>query len=209
MNVTLLFGLERYEEVVEAYIAGLEDRVAAGKPIDTVASVASFFISRIDSVIDPLLQEHDLEKYQGMVAVASAKQAYQIFKRLFMSDRFQKLQEQGAKVQRLLWASTSSKNPHYSPVKYIEELIGDQTVNTIPMKTLEDYEVLGNAAARLENDTGVAREVFVQLKNGGIDMAAITQKLEDDGVVMFQHSYDKLIAAIDAQKRWEDHPSSL
>jgi transaldolase len=161
VNVTLLFGLPRYRQVVEAYIAGIETRAAQGKPVKHVASVASFFVSRIDAMVDPLLEqllsqggeEAELAKrVRGQAAIASAKIAYQIYKEIFASDRFRKLAAQGARVQRLLWASTGTKNPDYSDVKYIEALIGPDTVNTAPVGTLDAYRDHGEPKARLEQD---------------------------------------------------------
>jgi len=202
INVTLLFGLPRYHEVAEAYVAGLEHRLAQGKPIDRLASVASFFLSRIDSLIDPQLDK--LAKasggqaalaghVRGEVAIASARVAYQMYKRTFEGARFKLLRERGGQTQRLLWASTSTKNPAYSDVKYVEALIGPDTVNTLPMETLEAYRDHGQPAARLENDVEHARWVLEQLPSLGIDIDQITQQLEDDGIVKFNQPFDKLL----------------
>ena len=152
VNVTLRFGLERYREVVEAYIAGLEDRLKADKPIDKVRSVASFFLSRIDVLLDPQLQAKGLDNLVGEVAVASAKVAYQIYLELFGSDRFAKLKANGAVAQRLLWASTGTKNPAYSDVKYVEPLIGYNTVNTLPIDTLNAFRDHGEARITVEKN---------------------------------------------------------
>src|SRR5664279_875198 len=166
VNVTLLFGLPRYRQVVEAYLAGIEARIAQGKPVKYIASVASFFLSRIDALVDPQLEkliaqggkEADIaKKARGQVAIASAKTAYQIYKNIFGNDRFRKLAAQGASVQRLLWASTSTKNPDYSDVKYVEALIGPDTVNTAPMETIDAYRDHGQPKARLEQDIQEAR----------------------------------------------------
>jgi transaldolase len=201
INVTLLFSLERYEAVAEAYIAGLEERVAMGKPIEYVSSVASFFLSRIDVAVDPLLKEKGLDDLKGEVAIASAKKAYEIYKRVFSSDRFKKLAEKGAKPQRLLWASTGSKDPAFSDVKYVEALIGPDTVDTIPMETLVAFRDHGNAANTLEEGLDKSTEVLARIKEAGIDIDAITQQLEDEGIEKFNKPYDKLLAAIEEQKQ--------
>lgn len=200
INVTLLFGLPRYEEVTEAYISGLEDRLNAGKSINKIASVASFFLSRIDVVADPLLQEKGFGELKGEVAIASAKKAYQIYKRVFGSERFKKLEEKGARPQRVLWASTSSKDPAFSDVKYVEALIGPDTVDTIPMETLEAYRDHGNPENRLEQDLNKAHQTLEKLKEIGINIDEITQKLEDEGIEKFNKPYEKLLKAIDDQK---------
>lgn len=201
VNVTLLFGLERYREVAEAYIKGLEARVAAGKSIDHIASVASFFLSRIDTLVDPMLEKviaeggpgADLAKQMhGKTAIASAKGAYRIFLEMFNSNRFQKLRDKGAKVQRLLWASTSTKNPDYSDVLYVDALIGPQTVNTIPVETFKAYLDHGDPAERLENDPDDLVGKLTQLADAGVDLDKCTQQLEDEGVAKFNKAFDKL-----------------
>ena len=205
VNVTLLFGLPRYRQVAEAYIAGIESRVAQGKPVKHIASVASFFVSRIDVLVDPLLekpaaqggQEAYLDKkVHGQVAVASAKVAYQIYKEIFGGDRFRKLAAGGARAQRVLWASTSTKNPDYSDVKYVEALIGPDTVNTIPLETLNAYRDHGEPKARLEQDVEQARWVLAELPNVGIKINDVTQKLEDEGVEKFNQPFDKLMETL-------------
>ena len=201
INITLLFGLPRYEEVTDAFISGLEDRLKNNQPIDHVASVASFFLSRIDVMIDPMLEKKGLANLKGEVAIASAKKAYEIYQRVFNSDRFKKLQDKGAKPQRLLWASTGSKDPSFSDVKYVEALIGPGTVNTIPMDTLEAFRDHGVAANTLEKDLGHATKVLEDLKKGGINLGAITQKLEEEGIEKFNKPYDKLLEAIENQKK--------
>jgi transaldolase/transaldolase/glucose-6-phosphate isomerase len=201
INVTLLFGLERYEEVTDAYISGLEDRAAIGQPLEQIASVASFFLSRIDVMVDPLLEEKNMEVLKGTVAIASAKKAYEIYKRVFSSDRFKALEERGAKPQRLLWASTGTKDPSVSDVKYVEALIGPKTVNTVPMETLVAFRDHGEAADTLESDLDNATHVLNELKNAGIRLDEITQKLEDEGIEKFNAPYNKLMAAIDNQRK--------
>ena len=203
--MTLLFGLPRYRQVVEAYIAGIEARAAQGKPVKHVASVASFFVSRIDALVDPLLEkliaqggkEADLaKKVRGQAAIASAKMAYQIYKEIFGSDRFRKLAAQGARVQRLLWASTSTKNPDYSDVKYVEALIGPDTVNTAPLETLDAYRDHGEPKARLEQDVKEARWVLERLPELGISIDNVTRQLEDEGVEKFNQPFDKLMETL-------------
>lgn len=201
INVTLLFGLPRYEEVAEAYIAGLEERVAKNQPIDNIASVASFFLSRIDVLVDPLLEEKGMSPLKGTVAIASAKMAYQIYKKVFSSERFKKLEEKGAKPQRLLWASTGSKDPSFSDVKYVEALIGPKTVNTVPMETIEAFRDHGEAKNVLETDIDNAKHVLNELKNAGINIDEITQQLEDEGVEKFNKPYNKLMDAIEKQRK--------
>jgi transaldolase len=205
VNVTLLFGLPRYRQVVEAYLAGIEARSAQGKPVKHVTSVASFFVSRIDALVDPLLdkpiaqggKKADLaRKARGQVAIASAKIAYQIYRELFGSDRFKKLAAQGALVQRLLWASTSTKNPDYSDVKYVEALVGPDTVNTAPVETLDAYRDHGEPKARLEQDVTEARQVLERLPELGISIDKVTRQLEDEGVEKFNQPFDKLMALL-------------
>ncbi|MGA0557909.1 transaldolase [Larkinella sp. VNQ87] len=205
VNVTLLFGLDRYEAVTDAYISGLEARAEAGLPIDHIASVASFFLSRIDVMVDPLLDEKGAPELKAQVAIASARKAYEIYKRVFNSERFAKLKAKGAKPQRLLWASTSSKNPAIPDTKYVEELIGPDTVDTVPMETLEAFRDHGVAENRLENDLEKSTEILEKLKTVGIDIDEITQKLEDEGIEKFNKPYEKLLAAINTQKKTLEH----
>jgi transaldolase len=205
VNVTLLFGLPRYREVAEAYIAGIEARAAQGQPVKHVASVASFFVSRIDALVDPLLEkliaqggkEPDLARStHGQTAIASAKLAYQIYKEIFGSDRFKKLAAQGARAQRVLWASTSTKNPDYSDVKYVESLIGPDTVNTAPPETLDAYRDHGDPSARLEQNIDEARQVLQQLPALGISLDEVTRQLEKEGVDKFNKPFDKLMETL-------------
>ena len=205
VNVTLLFGLPRYRQVADAFIAGIEARAAQGKPVKHVASVASFFVSRIDAMVDPLLEkriaqggrESDIAKQvHGQVAVASAKMAYQIYKDIFGSARFRKLADKGARTQRLLWASTGTKNPDYSDVKYVDSLIGPDTVNTVPVETLDAYRDHGDPKARLEQDVERAGWVLERLSELGINIDKLTQQLEDEGVEKFNKPFDKLIETL-------------
>jgi len=205
VNVTLLFGLPRYRQVTDAYLAGIETRAAQGKPLKHVASVASFFVSRIDAMVDPLLKKRIVQgdreanvakQVHGQVAVASAKMAYQIYKEIFGSARFKKLADKGARVQRLLWASTGIKNPDYPDVKYVESLIGPDTVNTIPVETLDAYRDHGDPQARLEEDVQRAGWVLERLSQLGICIDHVTQQLEDQGVEKFNQPFDKLMETL-------------
>lgn len=200
INVTLLFGLPRYEEVANAYIAGLEDHLAAGHEIAHISSVASFFLSRIDVLIDPILDEKGLGDLKGEVAIASAKKAYEIYKRVFSGPRWEKLAAKGAKPQRLLWASTSSKNPAFKDTKYVEALIGADTVDTVPLETIEAFRDHGVAADTLEQGLDKATEALNRLKAAGIDIDALTQQLEDEGIEKFNAPFEKLLQSIEDQK---------
>jgi transaldolase len=201
INVTLLFGLDRYRAVAEAYISGLEERLENDQPIAEIASVASFFLSRIDVMVDPLLDEKGLGELKGEVAIASAKKAYEIYLEIFSSDRWKKLEAEGAKPQRLLWASTSSKNPAFKATKYVDALIGKNTVDTVPMETIDAYREEGEPADRLSEDLDKATEVLERIKSAGIDIDQISQKLEDEGVEKFIAPYDKLLKAIEDQTK--------
>ena len=212
VNVTLLFGLERYRAVAEAYLAGLEARVAAAEPVSRVASVASFFLSRIDVMIDPVLdaeaslggdREGEARALRGRAAVASAKLAYVIYRDLFGDDveRFAKLAAAGARPQRLLWASTSTKDPSYPDTKYIEPLIGPDTVNTMPMDTLDAYRDHGDPAARIEEGVDEARQVHQQLAAVGIDLDAVTAELETEGVAKFIKPFRSLLGTLEEALR--------
>ena len=200
INVTLLFGLPRYEEVTEAYISGLEDHLAAGHSIGHISSVASFFLSRIDVLVDPLLDEKGAPELKGEVAIASAKKAYEIYKRVFSGPRWEKLAAQGAQPQRLLWASTSSKNPAFKDTKYVEALIGPDTVDTVPLETIEAFRDHGIAENTLEQGLTEATATLAKLKSIGIDIDKITQQLEDEGVDKFNKPFEKLLQAIEDQK---------
>lgn len=206
VNVTLLFGLPRYRAVTKAYLTGMEARLKQNQPLPHIASVASFFLSRIDSLIDPILEKIIVQggdkavvakKVMGQVAIASAKIAYQMYQEIFNSERFEKLADKNAQVQRLLWASTSTKNPAYSDVKYIEALIGPETVNTIPVETFDAYRDHGDPQLRLQDEVEKAHWIFQQLPTLGIDIDQITQQLEDEGVDKFIQSFDQLISALD------------
>jgi transaldolase len=200
INVTLLFGLPRYEEVTEAYISGLEDHLAAGHKIGHISSVASFFLSRIDVLVDPLLDEKGLGNLKGEVAIASAKKAYEIYKRVFSGPRWEKLAAEGAQTQRLLWASTSSKNPAFKDTKYVEALIGADTVDTVPLETIEAFRDHGVAANTLEEGLDNATTILQKIKAAGIDIDKLTQQLEDEGIEKFNKPFEKLLQAIEDQK---------
>jgi len=201
INVTLLFGLPRYREVTEAYISGLEDRLKNNQPIDHIESVASFFLSRIDVMLDPLLKEKNLHKLVGEIAIDSAKEAYEIFKEVFFADRFRNLEKQGAHLQKVLWASTSTKDPSFSDVKYVEALIGPDTINTLPLETIEAFRDHGKAVEHLENNLMQARQQMALLNDNGINIDDVTQKLEEEGVQKFNKAYDSLLKAIDSKKK--------
>ena len=209
INVTLLFGLSRYRKVAEAFIAGLEARARKNLSLERVASVASFFLSRIDVLVDPLLEkliENGSEKadqarrLRGQIAIASAKQAYQIYKEIFKNHRFRLLAKQGARSQRVLWASTGTKNPEYSDVKYVEALIGAETVSTLPKETMDAYRDHGNPVSRLEEDLKKAAEMFRKLRELDIDIDEQTRQLEDEGIRKFIEPYDSLMKALEGKR---------
>ena len=209
VNITLLFGLPRYRQVAEAYLAGLETLAAQGKPLKSIASVASFFLSRIDVLLDPMLEKTmavDKSKADvaatchGEVAIFSAKAAYQMYKEIFESERFRKLKLQGATTQRLLWASTSTKNPAYSDLKYVEALIGSDTVDTIPLETLVAYRDHGKPASRLANDAVKASETLRRLCEVGIDLDLVTQQLENEGIQKFVTAFDQLMNTLQEKR---------
>ncbi len=199
VNVTLIFSVERYKEVMEAYFAGLEQRMENGEPIDHVASVASFFVSRIDSVVDKQLQGKS-DALMGKVAIANAKVAYGVNKEMFSGQRWDTLKAAGAQIQRALWASTSTKNPAYPDTLYVDQLIGPNTVNTVPPKTLEAFADHGNAEMTLEADVADAKSVFEALDTLGISMADVTQGLEDAGVKSFADAFTSLLNAVENRR---------
>jgi len=209
INVTLLFSLPRYREVIDAFLAGLEARVAQGAPIDSVASVASFFISRIDALVDPMLdalvaagdtRANQAKALRGEVAIASAKLAYEMHREVFAQERFTALKARGAQVQRLLWASTSTKDKRYSDLKYVEALIGANTVDTLPLETLLAYRDHGQPQSRLLERMDHAHAVLDQLPKLGVDLAAVTQQLEDEGVTKFNQPFDQLMQAVQTKQ---------
>jgi transaldolase len=209
VNITLLFSLPRYRQVAEAYLAGLEARARRGQPLARVASLASFFLSRMDVLVDPILEQKMqtggreakfAATLYGQVAIASAKVAYQAYKNIFNGERFRKLAVQGAVSQWLLWASTSTKNPAYPDVKYVEPLIGPETINTMPLETLNAYRDHGHPAARLEEKVAEAYAVLDKLSEVGIDLEQVTQQLEDEGVQKFIQPLDRLLAMLEKER---------
>jgi transaldolase len=200
INVTLIFGLDRYGEVADAYIRGLERLVAAGGNPSSVASVASFFVSRVDTEADRRLDElGGHEELKGTLAVANAKLAYQRYKEIFSGERWEALAARGASPQRCLWASTSTKNPAYRDVLYVEELIGPQTVNTMPDETIEAFQEHGRVAETLEEGIDEARATFERFAAAGVDYDDVTQTLEREGVEKFADSFADLIEGIRAK----------
>ena len=210
INVTLLFGLPRYREVAQAFIAGMEARSEKNQPLAHVASVASFFLSRIDVLVDPLLEKliesgggkaDQARRLRGQIAIASARKAYQIYKEIFQGPRFHELAQQGARPQRVLWASTGTKNPDYSDVKYVEALIGPETVNTLPKETMDAYREHGNPAPRLETELEKAAEMFRQLHELDIDIDEVTRQLVDEGIRKFNEPYDSLMTTLEKKRK--------
>ena len=202
VNVTLIFGLPRYELVANAYIAGLKKRAARGDSVEHVASVASFFLSRIDLLIDEHLGALEqagnaqAARLKGKVAVASAKVAYEVYQNLFGGPAFTELAAQGAKPQRLLWASTGVKNPEYAADKYVEPLVGPDTVTSMPQKTLDSYREHGTPAATLSQGLERAHDVLTGLEALGISIDEATQRLEDEGVEKFVKPFGSLMATL-------------
>jgi transaldolase / glucose-6-phosphate isomerase len=211
VNITLLFSQQVYEEVAEAYLSGLERLIAQGGDPSRIASVASFFVSRIDVAVDKLIEkrlreineaEHrtELSGLQGKIAIANAKLAYQRYKRLFVGPRWEKLKAKGARTQRLLWASTGTKNPAYSDVLYVEELIGADTVNTMPPATMDAFRDHGKARPSLGENVGEAEQHMATLERAGISIDAVTAQLVEEGVRLFANAFDELLGAV-ARKR--------
>jgi transaldolase / glucose-6-phosphate isomerase len=211
INVTMIFSLENYEQVAEAFIRGLERRDAEGKPVDHIASVASFFVSRVDTAIDGDLEyrarhaatpeeKARLESLRGRAAVANAKLAYEKFKEIFHGPRFAALKAKGAQVQRCLWASTGTKNPNYSHTLYVDNLIGPETVNTVPPATYTAIRDQGKVALTLEEGLNECRALITQLGEIGIDLKAVTEKLQKDGLAAFVGSFDTLVESIESKR---------
>ena len=200
INITLIFAQSVYEQVVDAYFSGLEDRIKDGKEIDKITSVASFFISRIDSAVDNELSKVKNADLKGKIAIANGKLVYEKFMELFSCERFKKLEAKGAKVQKVLWASTSTKDPAYSDILYVEELIGPKTVNTMPPATMAAYKDHGNPAERLTKNIDEARAQMKKLAELKIDFSVITRNLTEKGVVLFSQSFKELMQEIDRKK---------
>jgi transaldolase/glucose-6-phosphate isomerase len=210
INITLIFSLARYAEVIEAYLSGLEERVNKNLPIDKIASVASFFVSRIDTKVDKhieaILQEEGPQagkaaSLMGKIAVANAKQAYAEFKAVFENQRFARLKARGARLQRPLWASTSTKNPAYSDTMYVDSLIGQNTVNTVPQTTLDAFRDHGTARLTIEEDLDGARRQLKELAELGISIEQATQELEDEGVEAFSEAFSSLLQTVDERRK--------
>jgi transaldolase/glucose-6-phosphate isomerase len=214
VNVTLMFSLDHYDAVAGAYIAGLEKLAAAGGDLSSVASVASFFVSRVDTAVDRALEALGNEDLLGRIAIANAKAAFARFKATFSGERWAKLSAQGARVQRPLWASTGTKNPLYSDTLYLDALIGPDTVNTVPPATLSAFVDHGTAAPTLEEGIGEAHGELARLADLGIDLLAITQRLQDEGVASFANAFQSLMASIQEKrkrllKEWHRRDASL
>jgi transaldolase len=207
VNVTLLFSIERCKESAIAYIRGLKDLADKGGDVSRISSVASLFLSRIDTMVDSLLEESGYKEQKtseslfGKAALATAKLAYQEFKELFNGKDFRKLQEQGAKIQRLLWASTSTKNPAYSDLLYVEPLIGVNTVNTLPPKTIQTFLAHGSADDTVEKDINEARRVFESMVENNVDMESVANTLLDKGVQAFITSFKSLSRGIEEKSK--------
>jgi len=212
INVTLIFSRKMYGQVMEAYLTAFERRAKAGQAVDGIASVASFFVSRVDTLVDKMLDERiartddvaeqaKLKGLRGKAAVGNAKLAYQLFGEVFGTSRFEALQVKGARVQRPLWASTSTKNPAYRDVLYVEELIGPDTVNTAPPHTIDAYRDHGRAAVTINDGLDEARELETSLKVEGIDMDAVTEKLLNDGLKAFVDPFQQMLDAIEVKRQ--------
>ena len=210
INVTLIFGLGRYKAVTEAFISGLEDRAKAGKSLARIDSVASFFLSRIDVLVDPQLekivaaggdQAQLAEPLVGEVAIASAKVAYQMYKEIFAGPRWQALAAKGADTQRLLWASTGNKNPKYDDLKYVQGLIGPKTVDTVPVETMAIFKEKGQPADTLEQGLDQAKKVLADLPKVGINLDAQTEQLEKEGVQKFIEPFGKLLDSVEKKRQ--------
>jgi len=196
VNVTLIFSNENYKQVAEAYIKGLEQLDANGGDVSKIASVASFFVSRVDTSCDKELEAIGNKELQGKIAIANSKIAYELSHQIFSGERWNKLHSKGARIQRLLWASTGTKNPNYPDTLYVDELIGEDTVNTIPPATLDAFLDHGKLAVTLDKNLDEAKEQLNKLTPLGIDLDTITEKLQKDGVKSFADSFDSLLKSI-------------
>jgi transaldolase len=212
INITLIFSLDDYRSVADAYISALEERNAGGKEIGHIASVASFFVSRVDTLVDQVLEnrikatsdsaeQQKLKSLEGKAAIANARLVYQEFKRIFSTPRFETLKHSGAHVQRPLWASTSTKNPAYRDVLYAEELIGPDTVDTMPLETIQNFRDHGRVSRTIENDIPQASAEFAALEEVGIHYDQVTQQLQDEGVQKFTDSFHELFKGIESKKQ--------
>jgi transaldolase len=216
INITLLFSVERHRAVMEAYLSALEDRIAAGQPIDRLRSVASFFVSRVDTNVDkkldaiaahpegaarPERQRQSARELRGKTAIANARLAYRAFEEVFSGERFARLRAQGASRQRPLWASTSSKDPAYPDIYYVEALVAPDSVDTVPRETFEAYKDHGNPRVRIHDDLDRARDVIDALAELGIEESQVFEELEREGIRKFSDSYDKLLAAVEEKEK--------
>jgi transaldolase len=212
VNITLIFSIETYRQVTDAYLSALEDRNGRGEDISTIASVASFFVSRVDTLVDKLLDDkihstsdpasqQKLKALQGKAAIANARLVYQDFKRIFSSPRFESLKHAGAHVQRPLWASTSTKNPAYRDVLYAEELIGPDTVDTMPLETIQNFRDHGRVRYSVEDDIPGAKAELDALETVGISYDQVTQQLQDEGVKKFADSFHQLFKTIESKQQ--------
>jgi len=212
INITLIFSIENYRQVVDAYLSALEDRNAEGKDISHIASVASFFVSRVDTLVDKMLEDKikatsdsaEQQKFkalQGKAAIANARLVYQDFKQIFGTPRFETLKHSGAHLQRPLWASTSTKNPAYRDVLYAEELIGPNTVDTMPLETIENFSDHGRVSLTIENNIPQAKVELAALEEVGIHYDQVTQQLQDEGVQKFADSFHELFKGIESKKQ--------
>jgi len=212
INITLIFSLDDYRKVADAFISALEDRNAEGKDISHIASVASFFVSRVDTLVDRLLEDKikatsdsteqlKLKSLEGKAAIANARLVYQEFKHIFSTPRFESLRHSGAHVQRPLWASTSTKNPAYRDVLYAEELIGPNTVDTMPLETVENFRDHGRVNLTVEKDIPQAKAELAALEEVGIHYDQVTKQLQDEGVQRFADSYHELFQGIESKKQ--------
>ena len=202
VNVTLLFAVSRYEDIANAYLSGLERRLDAGRPIEQAASVASFFVSRVDTKVDDALDAMGRQDLRGRAAVANAKIAYESFQRIFSGERWQRLERAGAHVQRPLWGSTSTKNPDYPDTLYVDELIGPHTVNTMPDATIEAARDHATAARTVDRDVEAAHAVMRDIREAGVDVDEIVlRELVDEGVDAFATSYDSLLETLEEKSQ--------
>jgi transaldolase len=202
INITLLFSLDAHERVIDAYMGGLEDRVNRGLPIDSLASVASFFVSRVDTEVDKRLEaSNGPADLKGKAAIANARLAYQLFLGRFSSSRWRTLEAKGARVQKPLWASTSTKNPSYRDVMYVEELIGPRCINTVPPQTLDAFKDHGETRRTVDAGVDDARRTLERLEGAGVSMTSVTDKLLIDGLASFQKSFDSLIGGLERKSK--------
>ena len=200
INITLIFSVKVYGQVIDAYLAGLEERVAKGLPISQIHSVASFFVSRVDTAVDKLLEARGVKDLQGKIAVANAKEAYQVYLKSIDTPRWKALAAKGATRQRPLWASTGTKNKAYSDVLYVEPLIGRDTVNTMPLATLQAFNDHGKVAETVTKNVDEASAQLKRLGELGIDLEDVCRKLTDEGLVLFSNALQKLLKAIEAKR---------